>query len=198
MLIMGHRMLIVIFLAFAAAIIHVLHRKLHIVPILILALSVHTSNHEAYRDQVLITKLPNIRGVVALSKFIRGLGHNSYGEFAWPNDILYIFLVVILGIMSLLLVFSIIDPTNLVVLANPFATPYIILPTWYFFATFNLLRLLPDKLLGVLSLISIPLGLLITFINENTTKYQNPFRRPLFSTIYILGFLYSMILSIVL
>jgi cytochrome b6-f complex subunit 4 len=31
--------------------------------------------------------------------------------------------------------------------ANPFATPLEILPEWYFFPTFNLLRVLPNKLL---------------------------------------------------
>jgi cytochrome b6-f complex subunit 4 len=40
--------------------------------------------------------------------------------------------------------------------ANPFATPLEILPEWYFFPTFNLLRVLPNKLLGVLSMAAVP------------------------------------------
>jgi cytochrome b6-f complex subunit 4 len=39
--------------------------------------------------------------------------------------------------------------------ANPFATPLEILPEWYFFPTFNLLRVLPNKLLGVLSMAAV-------------------------------------------
>jgi cytochrome b6-f complex subunit 4 len=38
--------------------------------------------------------------------------------------------------------------------ANPFATPLEILPEWYFFPTFNLLRVLPNKL-GVLSMAAV-------------------------------------------
>jgi cytochrome b6-f complex subunit 4 len=41
--------------------------------------------------------------------------------------------------------FSVLEPSGFEP-ANPFATPLEILPEWYFFPTFNLLRVLPNKL----------------------------------------------------
>ena len=35
--------------------------------------------------------LPDTRSELLRSKLSRGLGHNSYGEQAWPNDLLYLF-----------------------------------------------------------------------------------------------------------
>ena len=54
--------------------------------------------------------------------------------------------------------------------ANPFATPLEILPEWYFFPTFNLLRVLPNKLLGVLAMASVPVGLITVPFIENVNK----------------------------
>jgi cytochrome b6-f complex subunit 4 len=41
---------------------------------------------------------PDTRSELLRSKLSRGLGHNSYGEQAWPNDLLYMFPISILGI----------------------------------------------------------------------------------------------------
>ena len=35
-----------------------------------------------------------------VAKLAKGMGHNYYGEPAWPNDLLYIFPVVILGTIA--------------------------------------------------------------------------------------------------
>ena len=48
-----------------------------------------------------------------------------------------------------------------------------------FFPTFNLLRVLPNKLLGVLAMAAVPLGLITVPFIENVNKFQNPFRRPI-------------------
>ena len=88
------------------------------------------------------------------------------------------------------------EPANLGEKANPFATPLEILPEWYFYPTFNLLRVLSDKLIGVLSLLYAPVILLTTFLIENMSKYQNPFRRPLASSIFLTSISYSVILGI--
>jgi cytochrome b6-f complex subunit 4 len=42
--------------------------------------------------------------------------------------------------------------------ANPFATPFEILPDWYLFGTFNLLRILSDKFMGILSILVLGFG----------------------------------------
>ena len=68
-----------------------------------------------------------------------------------------------------------------------FATPLEILPEWYFFPTFNLLRVIPNKLLGVISMAAVPIGLITVPFIENVNKFQNPFRRPLASLVFLVG-----------
>jgi cytochrome b6-f complex subunit 4 len=106
---------------------------------------------------------------------------------AWPNDLLYIFPVVILGTFSILIGLGVLEPSALGEKADPFATPLEILPEWYFFPTFNLLRVLPNKLLGVLAMAAVPAGLLTVPFIENVNKFQNPFRRPLAMTVFLFG-----------
>ena len=43
------------------------------------------------------------------AKLAKGMGHNYYGEPAWPNDLLYIFPVVILGTIACIVVALTID-----------------------------------------------------------------------------------------
>ncbi|KAL1333865.1 hypothetical protein AAHE18_11G134100 [Arachis hypogaea] len=71
--------------------------------------------------------------------------------------------------------------------ADPFATPLEILPEWYFFPVFHILRTVPNKLLGVLLMVSVPAGLLTVPFLENVNKFQNPFRRPVSTTIFLIG-----------
>ncbi|RYQ93143.1 hypothetical protein Ahy_B09g099421 [Arachis hypogaea] len=71
--------------------------------------------------------------------------------------------------------------------ADPFATPLEILPEWYFFPVFQILRTVPNKLLGVLLMVSVPAGLLTVPFLENVNKFQNPFRRPVSTTIFLIG-----------
>ena len=78
------------------------------------------------------------------------MGHNYYGEPAWPNDLLYIFPVVILGTIACTVGLAVLDPAMIGEPANPFATPLEILPEWYFFPVFQMLRTVPNKLLGAI------------------------------------------------
>ncbi|KAF4397642.1 hypothetical protein G4B88_027382 [Cannabis sativa] len=71
--------------------------------------------------------------------------------------------------------------------ADPFATPLEILPEWYFFPVFQILRTVPNKLLGVLLMVSVPAGLLTVPFLENVNKFQNPFRRPVATTVFLIG-----------
>jgi cytochrome b6-f complex subunit 4 len=109
------------------------------------------------------------------------MGHNYYGEPAWPNDILYIFPLTMLGNLMCCVGLATLAPTQMGEPADPFNTPLEILPEWYFFPTFNLLRVLPNKLLGVLAMASVPIGLITVPFIENVNKFQNPFRRPIAS-----------------
>src|SRR3954470_18497177 len=47
-----------------------------------------------------ITKKPDLNDPVLRAKLAKGMGHNYYGEPAWPNNLLYIFPVVILGTIA--------------------------------------------------------------------------------------------------
>jgi len=134
-----------------------------------------------------ILKKPDLTDAKLRAKLAKGMGHNYYGEPAWPNDLLYIFPVVILGTIACIVGLSVLEPSSLGEKADPFATPLEILPEWYFFPTFNLLRVIPNKLLGVLSMAAVPAGLITVPFLENVNKFQNPFRRPIASLTFILG-----------
>ena len=145
---------------------------------------------------LVVVKLPYVKSTILCSKLSKGLGHNYYGEPAWPNDILYIFPVVIFGVASQVLGLAICEPEGIGPAANPFATPNEILPEWYFFPIFNLLRVLPDKYIGVLSMFFLPvLGVFFPFI-ENLNRYQNPFSRPVMVSIFLLTSTYAFWLGI--
>jgi len=134
-----------------------------------------------------IIKKPDLTDPKLRAKLAKGMGHHYYGEPAWPNDLLYMFPVVILGTIACNVGLAILEPSSVGETANPFATPLEILPEWYFFPTFNLLRVIPNKLIGVLSMASVPAGLITVPFIESINKFQNPFRRPVATTIFLFG-----------
>jgi len=134
-----------------------------------------------------VLKKPDLTDPKLRAKLAKGMGHNYYGEPAWPNDLLYMFPVVILGTLGCMVGLSVLSPSPLGEKADPFATPLEILPEWYFFPTFNLLRVIPNKLLGVLSMAAVPVGLITVPFIENVNKFQNPFRRPVATSVFLLG-----------
>ena len=138
-----------------------------------------------------VIKKPDLSDPKLRAKLAKGMGHNYYGEPAWPNDLLYIFPVVIFGTFACVIGLSVLEPSGFGEPANPFATPLEILPEWYFFPTFNLLRVLPNKLLGVASMAAVPLGLLTVPFIENVNKFQNPFRRPVALTVFLVGLVFA-------
>mmetsp|Transcript_71940 Transcript_71940/g.166547 ORF Transcript_71940/g.166547 Transcript_71940/m.166547 type:complete len:166 (+) Transcript_71940:112-609(+) len=145
---------------------------------------------------LVLVKLPYLKSSLLCSKLSCGMGHNYYGEPAWPNDILYIFPVVIYGVTSFLLGIAVMSPISIGTPANAFATPIEILPEWYFYPTFNLLRILPSKLIGVLGQLYLVGLLLFIPVAENVQRYQNPYRRPVAIQIFISLNIYSIWLGI--
>ena len=132
-------------------------------------------------------KKPDLSDPDLRAKLAKGMGHNYHGEPAWPNDLLYIFPVVILGTIGLCVALAVLDPTMVGEPGDPFATPLEILPEWYFYPTFQLLRILPVKLLGVACMAAVPLGLILVPFLESVNKFQNPFRRPVATTVFLIG-----------
>nr|YP_009391940.1 cytochrome b6/f complex subunit 4 [Acrosorium ciliolatum]ARW60084.1 cytochrome b6/f complex subunit 4 [Acrosorium ciliolatum] len=143
-----------------------------------------------------IIKKPDLTDPKLRAKLAKGMGHHYYGEPAWPNDLLYMFPIVILATIACNVGLAILEPTGIGEPANPFATPLEILPEWYFFPTFNLLRVIPNKLIGVLSMASVPLGMMTIPFIESINKFQNPFRRPIATTIFVIGTLIAIWLGI--
>jgi cytochrome b6-f complex subunit 4 len=75
-----------------------------------------------------IIKKPDLSDPDLRAKLAQGMGHNYYGEPAWPNDILYMFPICIMGAIGLVTGLAILDPALIGEPANPFATPLEILP----------------------------------------------------------------------
>eukprot|EP01024_Parvocaulis_polyphysoides_P033803 TRINITY_DN2997_c0_g2_i9.p2 TRINITY_DN2997_c0_g2~~TRINITY_DN2997_c0_g2_i9.p2 ORF type:complete len:161 (-),score=6.66 TRINITY_DN2997_c0_g2_i9:580-1062(-) len=84
-----------------------------------------------------VTKKPDLSDPILRAKLAKGMGHNYYGEPAWPNDLLYMFPVTILGTFACVIGLAVLDPAVIGEPANPFATPLEILPEWYFYSVFQ-------------------------------------------------------------
>ncbi|MBW4648681.1 MAG: cytochrome b6-f complex subunit IV [Kastovskya adunca ATA6-11-RM4] len=141
-------------------------------------------------------KKPDLTDPALRAKLAKGMGHNYYGEPAWPNDLLYIFPVVIMGTIALSIGLAVLDPAMVGEPADPFATPLEILPEWYLYPVFQILRTVPSKLLGVVAMGAVPLGLILVPFIENVNKFQNPFRRPVATTLFLIGTLVTLWLGI--
>ncbi|WP_416671004.1 cytochrome b6-f complex subunit IV [Egbenema bharatensis] len=141
-------------------------------------------------------KKPDLADPVLREKLKKGMGHNYYGEPAWPNDLLYVFPVVILGTIACVVSLAVLDPALIGEPADPFATPLEILPEWYLYPVFQVLRILPNKLLGVACQGAVPLGLMLVPFIESVNKFQNPFRRPVATTVFLFGTVVTLWLGI--
>lgn len=102
----------------------------------------------------------------------------------------------IFGITCLNLGLAIYEPYKKSEDANAFATPLEILPEWYLLTTFNFLRLLCSKFLGILSMLYLPGVFFILAFGENLNRYQNPFRRPRMVSLFLSVILYAIWLSL--
>lgn len=141
-------------------------------------------------------KKPDLSDPSLRAKLAQGMGHNYYGEPAWPNDLLYVFPIVILGTIGLVVGLAVLDPALIGEPSDPFATPLEILPEWYLYPVFQILRVIPNKLLGIAMQGAIPLGLMMIPFIESVNKFQNPFRRPVATTVFIFGTLVTIWLGI--
>ena len=143
-----------------------------------------------------VTKKPDLSDLILKLELGKGMNHNYYGEPAWPNDLLFIFPVVILGTFASIIGLAVLDPAVLGEPTNSFATPLKILLEWYFYPVFQILRTVPNKLLGVFLMAFVPIGLLTIFFIENINKFQNPFRRPVATAIFLIDTVFCIWLSI--
>ena len=138
---------------------------------------------------------PNLRDPVLRLQLGKGLGHNTYGEPAWPNDLLYMFPICILAIVFLGFGQAVGMPIEVGEPADPFATPLEILPEWFLLPAFEILRAVPNKLLGIGAMIAIPVGLATVPILEAANPFANPIRRPVGTWLFIAGLVVSLALG---
>ncbi|GAB4212755.1 MAG: cytochrome b6-f complex subunit IV [Synechococcales cyanobacterium] len=144
----------------------------------------------------IITRKVDLNNPKVAAKLSKNMGHMTYGEPAWPNDLLFMFPVVIFGTIGMVVALAVLEPAGLGEAANPFATPLEILPEWYLYPAFHLLRIAPNKLLGIALMSSIPLGLFVVPFIENVNKFQNPLRRPVATTVFLIGTVVTIYLGI--
>ena len=134
--------------------------------------------------------------IILISKLSGSMGHNYYGEPAWPNDILFIFPIVILSQTSFIFGIANTESWSISLISNPFSTPIEILPEWYLFGTFNLLRMLSDKIIGILSILDLVKLLFAISWSVNITIHQNPIHRSCAMFVLPFGIVYIFWLSI--
>ena len=100
-------------------------------------------------------------------------------------------MTVILGTFAILVGLGVLEPYAVGEPADPFATPLEILPEWYLFPTFNILRILPNKLMGIAAMAAVPAGLATVPFFENVNKFQYPFRRPVAMAVFLFGTVFA-------
>ena len=59
-----------------------------------------------------VIKKPDLTDPKLRAKLAKGKGHNYYGEPAWPNDLLYVFPVTMLGLFACIVGLSVLAPTQ--------------------------------------------------------------------------------------
>ncbi|MBI2876182.1 MAG: hypothetical protein HYY20_04810 [Candidatus Tectomicrobia bacterium] len=79
--------------------------------------------------------------------------------------------------------------------ADPFVTPAHIKPEWYFLASYQLLKVVPGKVLGVsLQILVVAFLFFLPLIDRSPERH--PLKRPLFTILAILGLLSFVGLSV--
>ena len=86
---------------------------------------------------------------------------------------------------------SLLHPLEIMYSSNAFSTPLEIVPEWYFLPSFNLLRIIQWKVIGVLSMIALIILMLSICLIENLSIYSNPFRRPIMISLSLVYSVYG-------
>jgi ubiquinol-cytochrome c reductase cytochrome b subunit len=109
--------------------------------------------------------------------------HDSHprGEPFFPHYVLKetVMVMVCLAVMFFIITFipTLFLPEDTNLPANPFKTPEHIKPEWYFLAPYQMLKLIPNKFVGI-SLQLIIVGLFLVWPLLDTTKQDNILKRP--------------------
>jgi ubiquinol-cytochrome c reductase cytochrome b subunit len=121
------------------------------------------------------------------------------GQPFYPNFVLRESFVVMLAFALLfaVIVFApgLFLPADAVVPADPFKTPERIKPEWYFLAAYQMLRIIPSKVLGILMQIAV-VCLFVLWPLLDRKEEDNILRRPALLAVFILSIAVLAVLSI--
>jgi len=116
-----------------------------------------------------------------------GIGTNvdtvSFYPYFYVKDLFAFFLLVLMFSFFIVFYPNILGHSDNYIPANPLSTPAHIVPEWYFLPFYAILRSIPDKLGGVIAMISAILILLLLPI-INTSEVRSSKFRPIFSFAY--------------
>nr|BBB16269.1 Cytochrome b [Pagurus japonicus] len=90
--------------------------------------------------------------------------------FTYKDIVGFVVMLWALLILSLLFPFALMDPDNFIP-ANPMVTPKHIQPEWYFLFAYAILRSIPNKALGVITLV-LSVAALMTFPFTHKSKFK--------------------------
>lgn len=119
-------------------------------------------------------------------------GYPYYPRF-FQMDLLMV--MVYLAVMFALITFTpnLFFPEEAVIPANPLKTPVSVRPEWYLLAPYQLLKIIPNKFLGII----IQLALFLVFLLWpffDTEKEKNIMKRPLLRGLFLFSFILWLIL----
>ncbi|XP_047268000.1 cytochrome b6-f complex subunit 4 [Capsicum annuum] len=166
----------------------------------VLTASFGITGYSLPRDQIgywavkIVTGVPDAIPVVGspLVELLRGrasVGQSTLTCFYSLHTFVLPLLTAVFMLMRFPMIrLAVLEPSIFGEPADPFATPLEILPEWYFFPVFQILRTVPNKLLAILLMVTVPVGLLTVPFLENVNKFQNPFRRPVAMTVFLIDF----------
>ncbi len=105
-------------------------------------------------------------------------------QWQWLYDILYLFPTVGLGTIAMCIGLAVLNPISVGTPADPFATPEHLLPEWYLLPVYQLVRLVPYKVVGIITMAAFATGLLLLPLIENLEWFDVRWRRSLSIAIF--------------
>ncbi len=124
----------------------------------------------------------------------RDKGLPFYPNFVLEDvAVILIYLVLLLGIITFFP--RLFFPPEAFDRADPFMTPPHIKPEWYFLASYQFLKVVPNKVLGIsLQMAFVAVLFFLPFIDRDSERH--PLNRPIFTMLAVLGVLALLVLSI--
>jgi cytochrome b6-f complex subunit 4 len=108
-------------------------------------------------------------------------------QWPWLTTVLYLFPTVGLGTVALCIGLAVINPVAIGDPADPFATPEHLLPEWYLYPVYQLVRLIPYKIVGIITMVAFATGLMVLPLIENLNSFDPRWRRSISIAIFSLS-----------